>query len=253
MPEALKTRAFMLKKQPYSESSLLLQVFSDQLGMTSILAKGLHKNKQSSATLLAVMNEYDFVLSDASDGKLHILKEFTVLREFPADLPLETWVCAQAGLELISKLIIPKEDAPVFYKALQSYLTYLEGVKINPITITWRFFLHVDKLLGIPVDLNHCSVCHSEMPVPAGFRRSTGHLLCFKCIPTHLDTMQFSPEASEILHLLPVIGNFINDVVLTPGIIKSINHFFLNYLNCQFHNNTELKSLLYFDRINEQN
>jgi DNA repair protein RecO len=252
MPEPLKTRAFLLRKQPYSESSLILQVFSEQSGQLSILAKGLYKNKQSGASMLNVMNEYEFIISDASEGKLHILKEFSVIREFPADLPLETWVCAQAGLELVSKLIINKEDAPLFYQALQSYLYYLEGVITNPITITWRFFLRIYKLLGIPIDMCRCSVCQSDMAAPRGFRTGTGQLVCPTCLPVLTDAVELSPEAGKILSLLPVIGNYINDIVLTPELIRSINFFFLNYLNCQFHNRTDLKSLHYFSKFDEQ-
>lgn len=253
MPEALKTRAFLLRKQPYSESSLLLHVFSDQLGLASILAKGLHKNRQSGAAMLVVMNEYDLVISDAADGKLHILREFSVLREFSADLPIENWVCAQAGLEIISKLIIPKEDAPLFYSALQRYLLYLEGLKTNPIAIVWRFFLHLYKLLGVPLELDKCSVCHNRLAAPAGYKRSSGQLVCSRCLSLFKDAARFDAETGEILSLLPVIGNYVNDIVLTPDLIRSLNNFFLTYLDCQFHNHTELKSLHYFDHIDHQN
>jgi len=79
MPGKLKTNAILIRKQPYSESSVLMQAFSDSLGMISVLAKGLRKTKQSQDFLLNVMNEYEMVITDVPAGNIHVLTEFTLL------------------------------------------------------------------------------------------------------------------------------------------------------------------------------
>lgn len=248
MPVKIKTNCFLIRKQPYSETSVLMQVFSDCLGMTSVLAKGLRKSKQHQDFLLNVLNEYEFVLSTSSNSSLSVLCEMSIITELPADLPLETWTAAQAGAEILTKIILPDEEIPLFYKALKQYLDYLKTVAVNPIAIFWRYLLHLYKLLGVPVNLNHCSVCHKEMPEPRAYSADTGQLLCHYCFDKEPGVYALEPEESNIIALLPVIGNYLNDLNLTPQNCQKINHFFLYYISQQFHKTIKLNSLQLFER-----
>lgn len=248
MPAKIKTNCYLIKKQPYSESSVLMQVFSDCEGMTSVLAKGLRKSKQHQDFLLNVLNEYEFVLSAASNSGIHVLTEMSLVSEYPTDLPLETWSAAQAGAEILTKLILPEDEIPLFYKALKQYLDYLKSVSANPLAIFWRYLLHLYKLLGIPVNLNQCSICHAEMTKPLGYSADTGQLLCSKCFSAQEEAFLLQPEESNILMLLPVIGNYLNDLTILPENNKRLNHFFLNYISQQFHKNIRLNSLQIFEK-----
>jgi DNA repair protein RecO len=247
MPGKIKTRGFLIKKQPYSESSVLMQVFSDSLGMISVLAKGMHRSKQQNAFLLNILNEYEFVISDSPSGNIHTLLEISLLNEFPTDLPLETWICAQAGVEILTSIIIPLEETPAFYQVLRNYLDYQKSVSNNAILIFWRYLLHLYKLLGIALSLDKCSSCHREMGRPAGFSAETGQLLCSKCQPTTVMAYSFNPETSNVIMLLPVIGNYLDDISLVKEDINRLNYFFLHYLSLQFHKKIHLKSLQFYE------
>jgi len=247
MPVKIKTNCFLIRKQPYSETSVLMQVFSDRLGMASVLAKGLRKSKQQQDFLLNVLNEYEFVLSTPANSSLHILCEMSILNELPADLPLQTWTAAQAGAEILTKLMLPEEEIPLFYKALRQYLDYLKGVSANPIAIFWRYLLHLYKLLGIPVNLQLCSLCHKDMTEPRGYSADTGQLLCGNCFDKAPGVFALEPEESHIISLLPVIGNYLNDLNLTKDNCQRINHFFLHYISRQFHKTIRLNSLQLFE------
>lgn len=225
-----------------------MQVFSDCLGMTSVLAKGLRKSKQQQGFLLNVLNEYEFILSAPANSSLHKLCEMSILNELPADLPLETWTAAQAGAEILTKLMLPEEEIPLFYKALRQYLDYLKGVTANPIAIFWRYLLHLYKLLGIPINLQQCSLCHKTMAEPRGYSADTGQLLCSECFDKAPGVFALEPEESHIIALLPVIGNYLNDLNLTADNCQRTNHFFLHYISRQFHKTIRLNSVQLFER-----
>lgn len=224
-----------------------MQVFSDCLGMTSVLAKGLRRGKQHQDFLLNVLNEYEFVLSISPNSGIHVLTEMSVLSEFPTDLSLKTWSAAQAGAEILTKIILPAEEIPLFYRVLKQYLEYLKGVTANPVAIFWRYLLHLYKLLGVQVNLNQCSVCHGEMKKPGGYSADTGQLLCSKCLATAPVVYALEPEESNILMLLPVIGNYLNDLTITAENSRRINHFFQHYISRQFHKHISLNSLQVFE------
>lgn len=246
MKNKLKTNCYLLKKQPFSESSILMQVFSDKLGMISVLAKGMHRNKHNQSLLLNILNEYEMVITEAQPGAMHILSELSVLNEYPTDLPLETWFTAQAGAEFITKLLIPEEEIPMFYLSLSKYLTYQKGVSINSIAIFWRFLLNCCAHLGIPVNLNVCTQCHKEIDTPAGYSAESGQLICDTCRLAMPTAYIFEPETSNLFRLLPYIGNYLSDLTISKESISQINHFFLQYISLQFHKPIYLKSLEYF-------
>jgi DNA repair protein RecO len=247
MPGKIKTNCVLLKKQPYSETSILMQVISDTLGMISVLAKAMRKGKEHNDYLLNVLNEYEFVVSTASPSGIHTLGEMTLLEEYPTDLPLDTWFAAQAGAEILTKLVLPDEEMPLFYKALKQYLTYLKSVPVNPLAIFWRYVLHLDKLLGVPINLSTCSTCYKDMDRPAGYSPETGQLLCGNCSILFPASYSLTPESRSILALLPVVGNYLNDLVITPETARQINRFMLNYISVQFHKKILLNSLQFFE------
>lgn len=163
MKVKLKTRCFLLRKQLYSESSLILHVFAENLGMITILAKGLRKSKDRQEVLLNSLDEYEVIITEPATPGLYTLNDLCQLSEYPTDMPLQTWVCAQAGAELLTKLLFPLDETPQFYLALKQYLTYQRKVTANPITIFWRFVVHITKLLGIPIRLNTCGDCGADL------------------------------------------------------------------------------------------
>lgn len=246
MKQKLKSNCLLLRKQPYGETSLLLQVLSEQYGYISILGKGLRQNKQQSATLLNTLNEYELIFSQPSPAGIHILMELSTISEYPADLPLQTWMLAQAGAELLAKLLIPVDEIPQFYLILKQYLDYLKSVSYNPIAIFWRFVYKLISLLGIPIDLCKCTICHQSMSLAAGYNPELGQLLCPNCIPKTGTAYLLSPESAHLLHILPVIGNYLDDLNISADNIKQLNHFFLHYLSTHFQQNIRLKSLEVF-------
>ena len=274
MKNKLRFKCYLIKQQPYSESSLILQAFSEQQGMISILAKGLRKSKYRQDILLNSLNEYEFIVTEPVQTGLYILNEMYLINEYPTDLLLETWICAQAGVELISKILIPQEDNKKFYLVLEQYLKYLQSVTSNPIAIFWRFVLHITALLGVTIDLQHCSDCHFQFCLGqymsqtqktqfcsvcnknccylawgntlSAYHQGTGQLLCNGCGIKYGTVYELLPESSYILQLLPIIGNYIYDLSISSECIAQLNHFFLYYLKVQFNHNINLKSLDYY-------
>lgn len=220
-----------------------MQVFSDTLGLISILAKGIRKSKPQSVYLLNILNEYELVVTEPTQSGLHTLTELTLIREYPTDLPLNTWFNVQAGAEILTKLLIPHDEVPQFYLALSQYLDYQKQVQVNSIAIFWRYLLHLYKLMGIPVNLSLCSLCHKELIKPAGYSAQSGRLLCQDCLPISPEANMFTAEAISLISMLPTIGNFIKDLEISKQSEMQINDFLLSYLSLQFNKPIHLKCL----------
>jgi hypothetical protein len=55
--------------------------------------------------------------------------------------------------------------------------------------------------------------------------------------------LSIQKESGEILQKLPIIGNLIESVIITPQVIRTINQIFLTHLHENFHKPFHFKSL----------
>ena len=169
-----------------------------------------------------------------------MLKESREIQDYSRFPSTSTWVVADAGLEFLGNILIPAHEAQEYYALMLSYLGYLQNVSQNAIFILWRLMLRVYQLLGIGAELNFCMACHSQS-APMAFDAS-GRVYCAKCLP-QVKAKPFSPQAREILRLLPEIANHLDAFQPDRGVIAEINELFSAYFFAQYKKTLKLKSL----------
>ena len=228
------TRAIISSIIPYSESSLICKVLTEQHGNISIIAKGIRKQKQ----ILSRLWEYELNLSEPKEEGLYLLKEAREQRDFSSYPSSETWAAAECGIELLSNLLIPASEAEEYYALLCNYLGYLQGVSKNAILLLWRLFLRVFQMNGIRMEIKLCSQCHCDKAI-MGCTRS-GELICMECYQAAPGTyLQLNPLSTRILDLLPEIGKHLNVLSLNRQVVNELNDLFRDYY--QFHHKQKLR------------
>jgi len=65
------------------------------------------------------------------------------------NIDLTTSILMQAPVEIIRQIIVPIDDSQAIYNLIKTYLEYIKTIKINGITIFWRFLLNYLILLGL--------------------------------------------------------------------------------------------------------
>ena len=125
------TPAFVLHQRPYRETSLLLDVFSQQYGRVSLVAKGVRSKKRSQSGILQLYQP--LLLSWLGRGELHTLtavevdKPRYVLRENAA-------LCGLYINELMVKLLpsnIPEVDLFTAYQDVLLGLQQADNTEIQ--------------------------------------------------------------------------------------------------------------------------
>ncbi|CAK9885652.1 MAG: DNA repair protein RecO [Candidatus Erwinia impunctatus] len=147
-------RAFVLHRRPYSETSLLLDLFSEQQGRISVLAKGA-RGKRS--TLKGALQPFTPLLVDyGGRGSMKLLR-----RAEPVSLALPlSGMALYCGLyvnELVSRVL---EAETPFSELFFDYLYCLQDLAspsdgVEP--ILRRFELALLHRLGYGVDFLHCA------------------------------------------------------------------------------------------------
>lgn len=147
-------RTFVLHARPYSETSLLLDFFTEHQGRVRVLAKGARSRR---SVLKGVLQPFTPLLARwGGSGEIKTLRS---AEPVSLGLPL-TGLMLYSGLyinELLSRVLAHETDySTLFYDYLQC-LQWLAGATGSPEPAQRRFELALLTHLGYGVDFLHCA------------------------------------------------------------------------------------------------
>ena len=147
MPESLK--GLLLRKIRYSETSLIITWFSDQLGKTKTIAKGALRLKTAFAGKLDLFFHCDLLLSVSTKSEIHTLREVMIQTSFDGIRQnyLKTSVAAYC-VELVEKVTELDHPVPEIYELLIRVFGYLDQKVPDGRTIPF-FESELCKSLGL--------------------------------------------------------------------------------------------------------
>lgn len=153
----LKTRGILLRSIKYSETSLILDVYTREKGLKKYIVSGVRKNKpRLHANLFQVMSILDLVAYDRPDRDLHRLKEAQaayVYRSIPFEVPRSA--VGMFIIEVTRKAIHDAESNPGLYDLLENYLAFLDQTSKSIANIHLLFLLQFSGFLGIMPELDY--------------------------------------------------------------------------------------------------
>lgn len=180
------TRSLVLQAFPYSETSKVLRLYTRDLGLRSVMAKGALRPKSRYGGVLEPFTEgaATFYLKEGRD--LHTLSGFDLVRSRQA---LGRSLVAFAGASLLAELVIrtgTEEPHPHVYDALSAAWDALaaageDEVAAAAFTGAWTLV----SLLGFEPELETCVSCGRTLAPdePARFDALGGGVACTRCRP----------------------------------------------------------------------
>jgi hypothetical protein len=159
----MKCDAIVLHKAQWKESSFLVTLMTDKMGIIKAIVQGARKEKSPFFSLFELGNHLEIVLSDRPTASLYKLTDSTLhsshlslrghslpdLRSNPLTYP--QLLSLQIALEMYAQLVITEAEAEEFFKLLLSFIEYLPSVKSNHLLVNWRFLIRLSDFLGFPI------------------------------------------------------------------------------------------------------
>lgn len=177
----------ILQAFPYSDTSKILRLFSPELGLRSVIAKGAQRPKSRFGGLLEPFTEGEAHLFLKEGRDLHTLSGFDLVRSRQA---LGRDLTAFAAASLLAELVIrsgTEEPQPQLFAALLDALERLAGAPAalivgEAIGAVWELVAH----LGYHPELDLCVGCSRPFqPEEATrFDVDAGGASCMRCRPT---------------------------------------------------------------------
>ncbi|CAH0527146.1 DNA repair protein RecO [Vibrio hippocampi] len=146
-------RCFVLHRRPYSESSLILDVFSEEYGRLSILSKGARSKRSNLKGALQPFTP--LLLKWSGKGSMKTLRQAEAIS---LGLPL-TGINLYSALyvnELIARVLASEVPFPSLFHDYLQALTEL-AQNSNPEPALRRFELALLSAMGYGVDFLHCA------------------------------------------------------------------------------------------------
>jgi DNA repair protein RecO (recombination protein O) len=180
---AEKATAIVLRTVEFSESSLVLTLFTREFGKVRALAKGARRLKGPFESALDLLALCRIVFLRKSSEALDLVTESKLLRRFrPAGHDLSSLYAGYYVAELLNELTDDYDPHPeLFDLAAESLVAFSAGEPVGHRVM--RFELVALHLLGHLPSLDRCVDCGVSVPITGrvAFGQLDGGVLCPQC------------------------------------------------------------------------
>ena len=203
-----KSSAIILRLVPFSDTSLVVTIYTRELGKIGALAKGARRPKSSFESALDLLAVCRVVFIHKSSNALDILTEAKLERRFrSAARDLSRLYAGFYVAEILEGMTEYADPHPELYDATQQTLIALdETLEESDDIATWLtwYQLRLLEQTGQLPALDRCTRCGEEDVTGAGIRLGMvdGGLLCPNCRAGRPHVVQLRPEGLDLLRRL---------------------------------------------------
>jgi DNA repair protein RecO (recombination protein O) len=239
MSEIIKTEAIVLSKINYSESSLIVSLFTKSNGLTTAIIKGGRRPKSKLASVVDVLNHIQIILYRKESREVQIISSADLISYHPnIKSKIELSSHAFAICELVKTLLVENESNELIFNGLVRILSLIENEAEPPEVLFGRFLIFFVKEIGYEINLETCVLCAVELKPdykisyisPIGF-------ICSRC------SEEKQMNNSELFNYLYCLKNRKKVNSFSERIYKTGNQFLINYLKSHIESFKGLNSL----------
>ena len=200
-----QTEALVLRTVDFSESSLVLTLFSRNFGKIQALAKGGRRLKNPFESALDLMTHILVTFIPKRGDALDLLTESKLVRRFrPTQENYDGMYAGLYLIELLNEMTIEQEPMPELFDAAVETLTQLiTGKSVMPTLM--RFEWQLLELTGHFPSLDYCVHCDAEIDHTArriAFAHLDGGVVCPNCRPVMQHVSIIKPDLIEAIKLV---------------------------------------------------
>jgi DNA repair protein RecO (recombination protein O) len=217
--------ALVLRSVDVFETSLVVTLFTRELGKISALAKGARRLKSPFQGGLDLLGISDIVLIPKATESLDLLTEAASTERFASlRRDLAALYAGYYLAELLSDLTDFHDPHPKLFDAARITLRHLGDARLRPRRVV-RFELACLRELGLLPSLDSCSNCgvlrEAGMDFVA-FDAAMGGVLCDDCRPGRPNVLSLSNETLDSIRMLASPGPTWRQVDPSPATLSSV-------------------------------
>jgi DNA repair protein RecO (recombination protein O) len=209
MAEIIKNEAIVLRKTKFSDSSLIVQLYTKEKGKISALLKGARSSKSRIGSKIDLINHVEVIFYNKEHKELQLVTQVNLIDHYShIKEDLDKIKYASAVCELILKLIPDHEVNEKLFRGSVRILHLIDAPNHDEILHFAQYLLFFIKEIGFEISFDRCSSCGKVLDKPDtnAFSYSNG-IVCNDCEEDKLLTYQFSEELFNLFKCLTTKNN----------------------------------------------
>ena len=246
------SQGIILKVFPYSNTSLICNVFTKEHGKLTFIAKGIRKPKNPLLSILQPFNLLEFQYYYKKNRSMQLIKEADILISF---LQLRdhwsTIIIANTILNMINKIFEEEYSNETIFRLIYRILSKLSSNDHLNKSFYIFFLFHLSKQLGFMPNFERCYSCNNLFKHDAIFSLSSHSLICSNCnIHNVLDTdIIISYSGLSMLKLINVTHiNQIAELNISSPCLIELHKFLISFMRSNINYMNNLKG---YDKIDK--
>ncbi|MBU0475853.1 MAG: DNA repair protein RecO [Bacteroidetes bacterium] len=242
MSKIIKSKAFVLNKLDFGDSSKIVNFYSEEFGRVAGIIKGARSSKSKIGKVVDVLNLVEIIFYKKDSRDLQIVSQADLISHYPnIKSDLEKVKYASAIIELVLKLTRENDAHKRLFNGIVKILNRLDIEETEPILLFAMFYKFFIEEIGYGIESEHCSHCNSELSLSKEvlYNYELG-FMCSSCGKDHLVTYKFSPE---LFNKVICLSNRKKKCSYDAEELRSIITFFEKFLIYHIDEYNGLKSL----------
>ncbi|HKI78857.1 MAG TPA: DNA repair protein RecO [Ignavibacteriaceae bacterium] len=209
MSEIIKTEAVVLSKLNYGDTSLIVSLFTKELGKVSAIAKGARNSKAKIGAKVDPLNFLEIVFYNKTSRELQIISSADIIDHYPnLKKDFDRLKYAYSVLELIKKLTVEHEQNLKLFKGTTRIFSLMNESNESPDILFARFFLFLLDEIGYQVQIDRCISCgRKDLENMALSYNFEGGILCENCKRDYIESFEINSELFNALNGLKTNKN----------------------------------------------
>jgi len=145
-----RSQGIVFRTIVFGETSVILHVFTEDLGLQSYLIKGARKPKSKiSPSILQALHMVEFVAYHKNSGEIHTVKEiknYPVFQEIPFHIIKSSMALFLA--EVLIKTVRQHQKDPALYQFLMNSILWLDHTEMGLANFHLIFLIKLSRYLG---------------------------------------------------------------------------------------------------------
>lgn len=229
MSSIIKTKAFVLSKLDFGDTSKIANFYTEDLGRISGIIKGARSPRSKIGKTVDVLNYVDMVLYKKEGRDLQIVTQADLIAYYPnIKSDLEKLKYASAVIELLLRLTVENDQHRRLFIGVEKILQRMEDETTQPILLFSMFLKFFLEEIGYGLETDKCSVCHKSLLNRGNisYNHEIG-LMCKSCSENHLVLFEFS---MELFKKMVCLSQRNSKCTYTESELKEIITFFERFL-----------------------
>ena len=196
MSSIIKSRAFVLNKLDYGDTSKIVNFYSEEFGRVAGIIKGARSAKSKLGKAVDILNFVEIVFYKKENRDIQVVTQADLISHYPnIKLDLEKLKYSSAIVELVLKLTVENDPHKRLFNGIERILNRMDSEETAPILLFAFFYKFFLSEIGYGLETDNCSECNKVL-VDSNeiyYNYELG-FLCDSCGKDHLISYHFSSE-----------------------------------------------------------